>query len=291
MSLQSRIFKMNCTKADTERDKKLKIPENVVVYRDIAYDAKHQLLDVTIPKKAISADKAKKLPVIISIHGGGYVYGNKDVYQFYAADLAKNGFVVINFNYRLAPRFKFPAPLEDMNNVMKWLAKNAENYFADIENVFVVGDSAGAQIASQYAAIYSNPAYESTFSFKVPRIVKIKGVGLNCGRFTVSATEEGLMADYIGKKVNADDPRLKVLEAINSNYPPAFVMTSFYDFLKEEAKPMYDLLKSKGIKTEYRLYGDEGQFYMCHVFHCNLNLKEAKKCNKDECDFFKSLIK
>ena len=80
-----------------------------------------------IPKKE---KKEKKRPpfVILYLHGGGYVYGSAERYRFYCADLAQRGFTVVNFNYRLAPEYSFPAPLEDLNAVMAWVAANAGPY-------------------------------------------------------------------------------------------------------------------------------------------------------------------
>ena len=101
---------------DAERDAGLSTPSDVVRYDDIVYgkDPKWQCLDVYRPKF-----RKGKLPVIISVHGGGWVYGDKEVYQWYCMNLAQRGFAVVNFTYRLAPEYKFPASLEDTNSVMK----------------------------------------------------------------------------------------------------------------------------------------------------------------------------
>lgn len=286
MSLRSMVIRMVFERSDRKRDRLLKIPETVVVQRDIPYaeGGREHLLDIAKPRNATG-----KLPVIVSIHGGGYVYGTKEVYQFYAADLAQNGFAVINFNYRLAPKHPFPAQLEDINSVLCWLAVYGEAYGFDLSNVFVVGDSAGAQLASHYVTIWSNPEFAKLFSFQTPKQICIRAVALNCGMYTIQPGKQ-LFRDYLGSRVSPDDPKLNVHTHITAAFPPAFIMTSFYDFLCAEAKPMYEFLQNAGVLAVYRLYGQEGQKHMGHVFHCNLNLEEAKQCNKDECDFFKSQI-
>lgn len=295
MSLTSFIFIKNCTASDTARDKNLKIPADIRVFRDIPYDIRGHLLDVSVPNNIYSSSEEKPIPIIISIHGGGYVYGNKEVYQYYAANLAENGFVVVNFNYRLAPKSKFPAPLEDTNNVLKWLVKNADTYKADLNNVFIVGDSAGAQIASQFGVIYSNPTYASLFDFQIPEEIKLRGLGLNCGRYSLKTDDNrpdknGLMREYLGRNVVNGDPRLDILENVTKDYPASFIMSAVHDFLLPEAKPMYELMKTKKVKAVYKVYGSDEQTYMSHVFHCNLNLKEASECNREECEFFKRLM-
>ncbi|MCQ2585117.1 MAG: alpha/beta hydrolase [Treponema sp.] len=297
MSLVSFIFKKNCKKSDTKRDANLVAPENVTAVKDIPYAAggKYNLLDVYYPKGI-----SEKLPVIVSIHGGGYVYGTKEVYFHYGMYLASLGFTVVNFNYHLAPRFKFPSQLGEINTVFEWISKNAEQYYMDTNNVFVVGDSAGAQLNSHYAAIYSNPEFAKLFDFKVPRDeIKIRAVALNCGLYALEAVSSGgsvlntnqLQIDYLGKKLTPEKIKmLDVLGNITSDFPPSFVMTAEYDFLKQNAQPMADFLKSKGVENECHLYGKEDQNYMAHVFHVNMNLEEAKVCNQDETAFFRRFL-
>lgn len=107
---------------DDIRDAGLTVPADVECFRDIVYgeDEKWQSLDVYRPK-----DRAGELlPVIVSVHGGGWVYGDKERYQYYCMSLAQRGFAVVNFTYRLAPENKYPASLEDTNLVFKWVLEH-----------------------------------------------------------------------------------------------------------------------------------------------------------------------
>ena len=76
----------------------------------------------------------------------------------------------------------------------------------------------------------------------------------------------GLNLDYLGKKLAKDDPRFQVLEAVTEAYPPAFIITSCRDFLKEEAQPMYEFLTGKGIDAQYHCYGTPDAAHVGHVF-------------------------
>lgn len=102
-------------KGDDIRDAGLTTPDFVERTDDILYgeDPKWQVLDLYRPKNRTG----EKLPVIVSIHGGGWVYGDKERYQYYCMSLVEHGFAVVNFTYRLAPEFQFPAALEDTNLV------------------------------------------------------------------------------------------------------------------------------------------------------------------------------
>jgi acetyl esterase/lipase len=290
MSYHSFMFRLSAGRTDRKRDRAIELPEGITECRNIAYGehGKWNRLDVSYP----DGTKAP-LPTIVSIHGGGYVYGTKEVYRRYCMDLARRGFSVVNFNYRLAPESKFPTPLEDTNAVMEWICRNADTYHLDPKRLFIVGDSAGAQIASQYATIATNPDYATHFDFTIPDIT-IRAVGLNCGLYdaaTLAAGERKSIAkDYLGKHIPADDPRLQVLENITPQFPPAHITTACHDFLRECAKPMAQFLAGKGIKTVMKCYGRDSDTAIGHVFHVNISLPEAMDCNDTQCAFFKEML-
>ena len=288
MSLASILFNIGAKKSDRKRDKKIPFPKGVVQITDLSYGRhrRHNRMDIYYP------EGADRCPIIVSVHGGGYVYGDKELYKRYCMDLARRGFAVVNFNYRLAPRWKFPAPLEDLNNVMLWLSRHAKQYHADNNSIFLVGDSAGAQLVSQYAAMLTNPDYMALFGLTRPiDLISIKAVGLNCGLYdmkTIAAGErKGIHLDYLGKKLPNADPRLAVLENITSAFPPAYITTACHDFLRECAQPMCDHLQSKGVEAICKCYGTEEDKHIAHVFHVNIILEEAIRCNDDQCAFFR----
>ncbi len=297
VSLESYVFCKMCTKSDKKRDEGLTIPDDVEYLRDIRYgkNKKYHILDICWPKcvdgKSVDCKK-DKLPVIINVHGGGYVYGRKEVYQFYAANLAQKGFVVINYNYRLAPKFKFPAPLEDLNEVIKWSLNNQGTYPIDTECVFLIGDSAGAQIACQYGCIYSNEEYEKIMAINKPKVT-IKGLGFACGSYDLKKRIQqegirGVIRDYLTRNPERFGEKLDVIEHITKNYPPVFLFSSNGDFLMEECRLMAQLLENKGIFCEYKIYGNE---QTGHVFHVDMRNEFADLANEDQTQFFKKIMK
>lgn len=165
MSEMSDTIRKLFREGDDRRDAGLTTPEGIRRFDDIVYgeDAERQILDVYRPR-----DKAGVLPVIVSVHGGGWVYGDKERYQYYCMDLACRGFAVVNFTYRLAPEYKFPAALEDTNQVFAWVLDHAEEYGFDRTRIFGVGDSAGAHNLGLYAAVCTNPEYAAKYSFQPP---------------------------------------------------------------------------------------------------------------------------
>ncbi len=292
MSLQSVLFNIGAAKSDRRRDAAIPLPKAVAQCRNISYGphGDWNLLDVYTPDSGEEA-----LPTIVSIHGGGYVYGSKEIYRRYGMDMARRGFAFINFNYRLAPKWRFPAPLHDTNAVMAWICVNAHRYRLDPGRIILVGDSAGAQLASQYAAIATNSSYASLFRITVPRI-SIRALGLNCGMYDLcklaAEPRKGLHKDYLGsfRDLPREDPRLRVLESVTSDYPPALITTSCHDFLRANAAPMWNFLTKKDVPCQWKCYGSEDDPSVGHVFHINISVPEAIKCNDDSAAFFRNYI-
>lgn len=277
--------------SDAKRDAGLTETADIKAVKDISYGPydKWNLLDLYRPVDAVG-----KLPVIVNIHGGGYFYGDKELYRFYSMRLAQGRFAVICFNYRLAPEFNFPSPLEDTSKVLKWIEKNAEEYELDTENVFIVGDSAGAQLTSQYAAIHTNPEYAALFPFETKNCCKVRAVGLACGVYRVDYRiehdDDYVFSDYIGGKTEPHDPILDMRSFITGDYPPAYIFSSYCDFLLEECEPMRELLASKGVQAKSHIYGSPEAKEIAHVFHCNLRLDEGERANRDQIEFLKTHI-
>ena len=292
MSITSKMLRAALKKGDDKRDAGLTTPENVRRFDDIVYgpDKTWNVLDVYRPK-----DTEGTLPVIVSVHGGGWVYGDKERYQYYCMSLVQHGFAVVNFTYRLAPEYKYPAPLEDTNSVFAWVLAHAEEYGFDRDNIFAVGDSAGAQLLGLYACLCADPAFAQTLPIRAPEGFCPKAVALNCGVYRVEKGDAGdltskLMADYLpGKGTEAELREISVEAHVTAGFPPAFVMTAEGDFLIAQAQCFAKQLQDLGVRAEYHYYGDSAHV-LGHVFHCNMRLPEAHRCNEEECLFFRSFI-
>ena len=256
MSLGAYIFRFMCTKNDRKRDAGLTAPTDIARHDNILYgtDRKQHLLDVYRPKNA-----AGNLPVIVSFHGGGWVYGTKEVYQYYCMSLVQKGFAVVNYNYRLAPKHRFPAPFADTNAVFQWIDAHAAEYGLDTERSFGLGDSAGALGIALYACILTNPDYAKRFRFTPPAGIALRGLALNCGMYT-TADKAKFLRDFLPKQ-NADEAleTLDLVQHITAGFPPCFVMTANKDFLQEEPKVLLPVLEQLGIRHTYRIFGDDAQ--------------------------------
>lgn len=295
MSELSESIRKSFQEGDDKRDAGMTAPEDIRRYDDILYgsDTKWQVLDVYRPKDSDGI----KLPVIVSVHGGAWVYGDKERYRYYCMSLARYGFAVVNFTYRLAPEHKFPSQLEDTGSVFAWVLEHAETYGFDTRYVFAVGDSAGAHLLSLYCAACADKEYAGNYDLRIPEGFVPTAVALNCGVYNVDdekKTEEvtaSLMADLLPKQGTPEELRLISPERhITDRFPPTYLMTASGDFLKEHALYMAERFTEREVEFEYHFYGNSKK-PLGHVFHVNIKMEEAAVCNEEECRFFKKYVK
>ena len=151
--------------------------------RDVKYGpAERHLLDVFTPETSSSPR-----PVLIFIHGGGFVAGNKrnpgsPFYDNIMLWAVKSGFVGVNATYRLAPQFVWPAAAEDLASVVQWVTDKIRERGGDPGRIFLMGQSAGAVHVANYVSH--------------PELYKVKGGGL-AGAIMVSGLYD-LTASPVG---------------------------------------------------------------------------------------------
>ena len=294
MSVMSDMIRKMFGEGDQKRDAGLTTPDDIQRFDNISYgteDAKLQMLDVYRPKNAEG-----KLPLIVSVHGGGWVYGDKDVYQWYCMSLAQRGFAVVNYSYRLAPEYTYPASFEDTSAVCSWIIANAEKYGFDTDHIFGVGDSAGAHMLSLFCCALTNPAYAKEAGYTLPKNFAFKAIALNCGAYKMWPKDDpadmtsALMKDFLPEGGTEDEfRRISGVNFITPDFPPVFFMTCPGDFLKEQTQYLIPVLEENDVEFVYRRYGS-AKNPLAHVFHCNIRLPEGQQCNDEECEFFRKFL-
>jgi acetyl esterase/lipase len=133
--------------ADTTARKKGEVEARVEVRKDVEYgrvDAESLKLDLYLPAEQTAALR----PGLVFIHGGGWSGGDKQEFADKAQEMAGRGYVAISVNYRLAPKHRYPAAIEDVQRAVRWLRRNADAYHVDPERIGAMGASAGGHLAS-----------------------------------------------------------------------------------------------------------------------------------------------
>jgi acetyl esterase/lipase len=127
-----------------QADPFFQLPGGLRVYKNLAYapgENVRQKLDIYVPGK-----REGPLPLIVWIHGGGWIYGSKE--NPLPLPWLGRGYVIASINYRLSQEAKFPAQIEDCKAAIRWLRSHADRYKIDPNRVAVWGESAGGHLAS-----------------------------------------------------------------------------------------------------------------------------------------------
>lgn len=137
---------------------RLRFPHGATLHLDEVYsrpDAKTKLqLDLVRPHGK------GPFPVVVFVHGGGWVMGSRKTYLPYMVAPVEQGYVAVAVSYRLAPQHPFPAALHDVKCAIRWLRANAAQFGIDAERIGVVGYSAGGNLVSLLGTTADVPALE-----------------------------------------------------------------------------------------------------------------------------------
>lgn len=139
-------------KDTAEADADLEIRENTE-YGKCAGET--LILDIARPK-----DAEGKLPAILLIHGGGWQGGNKNSLRPMIREFARHGYVAMTVGYRLAPKHRAPAQIEDTKCAVRWVRAHADELGVDPERIGAMGMSAGAHLSMLLGVMDSSDGHE-----------------------------------------------------------------------------------------------------------------------------------
>lgn len=267
-------------------------PTGIVKICDIPYindGHRLHLLDVYYPES-----RDGNLPAIIDVHGGGWMYGDKELNRIYCLNLAERGFTVFNISYRLVPEVSAKEQIQDVMYALKWIKQNMSGYPCT-DDVMLTGDSAGGMLASYAACIMSSDKLRSVFDTVNPNL-KIDCLLLTSPVAYMNAG--GVMGVYT-RKMLAENISGKTSDYLNldsllpfSQLPPTFMITSSGDTLglKQTRRAAADFEKSGVILKLIDLPKFEGK-NLPHVFSVLKPESKAGNMVIDEAlEFFKDII-
>jgi|HubBroStandDraft_1064217.scaffolds.fasta_scaffold17176_4 acetyl esterase len=232
--------------------------------------------DVAVPKGA------GPHPVVVYLHGGGWVAGSPKSHRKLGMQFAEQGYLTINVDYRLAPEHRFPAGLDDCVFAIKWAGENAKRWNGDGTRMAVGGDSAGGNLSAASVAALAAENYKGARPKAALLIYGVFDFPAVLARFgkdpDASIGIEGMARAYLGDKYPAalDDPRVSPLKAVKSGaFPASFVICGTADPLVAEARAIAEALKRADIPHEVRIFEDmpHGFLQMGMLNDCNEGLR------------------
>ncbi len=213
------------------------------VERDVHYGpAERNLLDVFTPR----GKNASALPVLIFVHGGGFVAGNRRTnptspfYDNIAIWAVHSGMIGINITYRLAPRDPWPAGAEDVGLAIRWVHDQIGAWGGDPQRVYLLGHSTGATHVASYLA---DARFQSANGFGIAGAMLLSGIY----RLRTDVKLPPNMVAYFGADPGKYEER-SPLEGLLANRVPLWVGTSAFDTpaLESQAQLLKDSLCAIG---------------------------------------------
>lgn len=206
----------------------------------------------------------KKAPLMIYIHGGGWVHGNKDAEYDKIKVFIENGYSVANVEYRLANQSPAPAAIEDVNEAINYLLKNVKILNFDSDRMILIGGSAGAHLAL-LAGLQAKYKIFNKQKFKVAAIISKYGP-TDLLTWKPATAPGSASSAWLANRKN-DTAFVKSLSPVNyvsKNRIPVLFIHGDQDQTVpiQQSETLYQLLKSKGSPTQFYVVkgGKHGNF-------------------------------
>ena len=220
----------------------------------------------SIPSRVYRPAADGPVPTVVYVHGGGWVIGDLDTHDGVCRRLCRDmDAVVVSIDYRRAPEHRFPAAVEDAYAALTWVAGHLDEYGGDAARLAIGGDSAGGNLAAVCAQqaredgprlaaqLLLCPAVDLLGEYR-SRVENAEGYFLTLADMRWFAEHYLGMAETDGSVAElARDARVSPLLAESlAGLPPAVVVTTDYDPLRDEGNAYARALTKAGVRVEHR---------------------------------------
>ncbi|WP_276886240.1 alpha/beta hydrolase [Anaerococcus lactolyticus] len=209
------------------------------------------------------------LPTVVNVHGGGLVYGRKELNKGMGISFAQMGFNVVNINYRLLPDVTFTDQVKDVADAFSYIYENSSKLKLNRSEIFILSDSAGSLLSlaalslmkdDKICHIFGIDALDfdiSAMAFISPMIGLVKSGSL-------SLINEPARRNLSKDQIPFVDNILEALE--NTDLPQSIIVTSEEDFIKDQALNLKNFLDSKNIKNKFLDFKKNLSYPLGHGF-------------------------
>lgn len=223
----------------------------------------HIRVVVYTPNSATAATTTNPLPVIVYYHGGGWVIGSPEVYEYSARSLAERvNAIVVSVDYRLAPENKFPTAHNDAYAAYEWVRNNAASIGGNPAKVAVAGESAGGNMAITVSMMARDR--KITLPTHILSVFPVANNDLNTESYNKYANAKPLNRplvqyftnNYFNSPTDGESPLISLIDAGTNlgGLPPTTIIAAEIDPLQTEGMQLRDKLQAQGVQVTYKLY-------------------------------------
>lgn len=220
------------------------------------------------PCRLYRPSDAPDLPLLVYLHGGGWVCGGVQTHDEPCRYLANlSGCAVLSVDYRLAPEHKFPVPLDDCVAALRWAYEHAGELGADPRRLALGGDSAGGNLAIS-AAMTAGVALRFLLLAYPCTDLRLGSASVaenSAGPFLTESLMRWFVSHYLDGAADPENPLASPLLASDDSLaelPPSLVLTAQFDVLRDEGEAFGHRLASLGVaSTVIRFPGQYHGFF------------------------------
>lgn len=218
----------------------------------------HEVRDIDaggVPCRLYRPSAERGVPLVVYLHGGGWVVGDLDTHDHICRTIARNaGMAVLSVDYRLAPEHKFPAALDDAQSATEWAFKNADSLGVDPGRLAIAGDSAGGNLAAVVAQRGVVPLkYQVLIYPAVDMSMTLPSIETNAEGPTLTKKMMRWFIDHYlrheGDKLDVAASPILAPDEVLSSVPPALVITSEFDPLCDDGEEYGKRLAKNGVNA------------------------------------------
>ncbi len=259
---------------DLERLDLTRTDKKISEIKDISYiddNSREHKLDIYY----INDKKTK--PIIIDIHGGGFISSYKEMDSLFSNYLAQRGYIVFNVNYRLAyPEFNVFDQIDDISKAVKWIRENASKYEGNIDDMYIVGHSAGGVLAVTEALLCEDEEMRKDYNVE-DRKYNYNGIILDCGAlhfYERNIAYWGMRNMVFPKGYNKMDKYQYLIFEENksiSTLPKTVILTNEKDELRKMSYYFKEILDNKNVENLLIDSGSDGHMGIIYTPYSDKN--------------------
>jgi acetyl esterase/lipase len=262
------------------------VPPDVVARRDLRYGpGADERFDLFLPPRSMT----RKPLLIVWVHGGGFVAGDKSSVANWLSVLAGRGYPVVSVEYRRGASRAYPLPVRQVNSALAHLRANATTLGVDPSAIVLGGDSAGAHIAAQLALALKNQGYARALGVQ-PAVGSeaLQAMLLTSGIYDVPDLSGGgligafLRAAFHGYTGETDPSKVKgialfsIPDNADARFPPSFITGGNADPLTAQGKALAQRLSQLGVQTDTLFFPADHAPPLAHEYQLRLNTPEGR---------------
>ena len=256
------------------------LPEEITEIKDVSYLADEDpghMLDIYVRKDG------EKKPVLIDIHGGGFISEDKAMNRLFGSYMALQGFAVFELNFRLAyPDVTVFDQIEDISKAVSFVLENADQYEADREQLYIAGHSSGGVLALTECLLSLDRKMREDFGIEDRNYV-YKGLITDCGLmhyYKKSIAYRGMRKMIFPKGYKSDKRYSYLVFEENgqiSRLPKTALITNRKDVLRKMTYKFEEILGKNGVEHQLFDGGADGHTGIIFVPYKDENQETLKK--------------